>query len=969
MSEPTVPAASNLAYVEQLFEQYLQDPTSVDEAWRDEFAGWVAASNGSPLRVGPSVAPRSIFDPGGSSLSGSSAGEPACATSIAVDAGSLQHRVDLLVRNYRVLGHLVAHLNPLEQPAAELPEELTPAYYGFTPEDMDKPFVTTSTVPGDKTRTLRGIIDQLRNTYCRNIAAQFMHIDDLSIRQWLQLRMEGTQNTAALSRKEQVRILTRLTDATLFEEFIQRKFIGAKSFSLEGGETLIPLLDMAFEQAGEQGCQEIVIGMAHRGRLNVLANILGKSPQKIFREFEDKDPELYMGGGDVKYHLGYSGDWRTRAGKNIHLSLCFNPSHLEYVNPVALGRVRAKQDRTGRESRGVRGMAMLIHGDAAFAGEGVVQETLNLSQLEGYHTGGTVHIVVNNQIGFTTSTQDSRSTRYCTDIAKMLQSPIFHVNGESPESVAQVVKLAMDFRNEFKRDVVIDMYCYRKRGHNEGDEPRYTQPRMYHAVDAQPGVWKSYLDDMLKMGGVTQEDADRIAERRTELLEKELSAAKSPTYKTRSDALRGLWMGYTGGKENTADDVDTGCPVEIQQKLLHDQLEMPEGFNLHPKHKRLFRARAEQARGERPLDWAAAESLAIGSLAVAGHRVRLTGQDSQRGTFSHRHAVLHDAEDGHEYCPLQHLDPEQASVEIFNSPLCEAGVLGFEYGYSLDYPDGLIMWEAQFGDFVNCAQVIIDQFIATAEDKWKRLSGLVMMLPHGFEGQGPEHSSARIERFLTSAAEDNYQVCQPTTPAQMFHLLRRQVMRPWRKPLVVFTPKSLLRHPLCVSSFEDLASGSYERVLPDARAGKPKETSRILLCTGRVYYDLIERREKMERDDIAIVRLEQLYPLPRKSLVDTLAAYPADTPLVWVQDEPKNQGAWPFFQQRFYQERFLGERSLSVACRRHSASPATGSKAAHKIEQEVLLAEAFGETYEAPPAAKPAPTRKPAAKATSKKAG
>ena len=519
--------------------------------------------------LGLAFAPRSIFNAAGPAPTAappSSGQAKASAASIAVDAGSLQHRVDLLIRNYRVLGHLVAHLNPLEQPIQDLPEELTPAYYGFSDADMDKPFVTTSTVPGDKTRTLRGIIDQLRNTYCRNIAVQFMHIDNLQTRQWLQQRMEGSQNTAVLSRKEQVRILTRLTDATLFEEFIQRKFIGAKSFSLEGGETLIPLLDMAFEQAGEQGCQEIVIGMAHRGRLNVLANILGKSPQKIFREFEDKDPELYMGGGDVKYHLGYSGDWRTRAGKNIHLSLCFNPSHLEYVNAVALGRIRAKQDRTGRDSRGTRGIAMLIHGDAAFPGEGIVQETLNLSQLDGYHTGGTVHVIVNNQIGFTTSAKDSRSTRYCTDIAKMLQSPIFHVNGESPEAVAHVVKIAMDFRNQYKRDVVIDMYCYRKRGHNEGDEPRYTQPRMYRAVDEQPGVWKSYLDDLLRLGGVTQEDADRIAQRRTELLEKELNAAKSPTFKARRDGPRGLWSGYTGGKRKNGRGCRYGCACRAAAK-------------------------------------------------------------------------------------------------------------------------------------------------------------------------------------------------------------------------------------------------------------------------------------------------------------------------------------------------------------------------------------------------------------------
>ena len=950
-------SAGNLAYAESQYERFLADPSSVDGQWRALFDQWSAQLNGTPGQVGPSFCPRSIYDPAGTAALApqTPAGQPvhivAASPTHSGEAAALQHRVDMLIRNYRMLGHNYAHFNPLKSTPSEPHAELTTEYYGFTEQDLDSPFVTTSTVPGDRTRTLRSIINQLHNTYCRQIGVQFMHIDDLPTRRWLQRMMEESENTIELSRKEQIRILTRLTDATLFEEFIQRKFIGAKSFSLEGGETLIPLLDVCFEHAGEQGAREIVIGMAHRGRLNVLANILGKSPQKIFREFEDVDPELYMGGGDVKYHMGYSGDWRTRSGKNLHLSLCFNPSHLEYVNAVALGRMRAKQDRANAlnttQTRGDLGFSLLIHGDAAFIGEGIVQETLNLSQLSGYHTGGTIHVIINNQIGFTTGPSDSRSTQYCTDIAKMLQSPIFHVNGESPEAVAQVVKLAMAFRHEFKRDVVIDMYCYRKRGHNEGDEPRYTQPLMYENIDKRPGVRESYLNRLLQLGGVTKEDADRIAERRTELLERELSAAQSPTYKPRSDDPRGIWAGYHGGKENVADDVDTGVDRATLQKLLHKQLELPDDFHLHPKHKRLMRMKEEQANGERALDWSAAESLAYATLVTSGYGVRMTGQDCQRGTFSHRHAVLHDVNDGHEYFPLKHLAPDQAAIEIFNSPLSEAGVLGFEYGYSLDTPDALVIWEAQFGDFMNCAQVIIDQFIASAEDKWKRLSGLVMLLPHGFEGQGPEHSSARLERFLTSAAEDNYQVCQPTTPAQMFHLLRRQVLRKWRKPLVVMTPKSLLRHPLCISSFEELEKGTYQRVIADD-AVDAKKVDRILLCTGRVYFDLVERREKMGRDDLAIIRLEQLYPLPRKMLAQAIAPYRTDIPLVWVQDEPRNQGAWPFFLQRYLQEKFLGDRELIVASRKHSASPATGSKAAHKLEQELLLAQAFGETVEEP---------------------
>ena len=963
MSQPPDLSPSNLAYAESQYERYLADPASVDEQWRGLFEQWAAEMNGSATRLGPSYQPRSIFDPSGqgAALQNGSQGQPVHIVPAPHAGGggfdaALQHRVDMLIRNYRMLGHTQAHYNPLEASPPAPHAELTTDFYGFTDQELDQPFVTLSTVPGKRTRTVRGVLNQLHNTYCGQIGVQFMHIDDLPTRRWLQHRMEEAENTIQLSRKEQIRILTRLTDATLFEEFIQRKFIGAKSFSLEGGETLIPLLDLCFEHAGEQGTREIVIGMAHRGRLNVLANILGKSPQKIFREFEDVDPELYMGGGDVKYHLGYSGDWRTRSGKNIHLSLCFNPSHLEYVNPVVLGRMRAKQDHchahTDTQTRGDLGFALLIHGDAAFIGEGVVQETLNLSELSGYHTGGTIHVIVNNQIGFTTGPDDSRSTQYCTDIAKMLQSPIFHVNGESPEAVAQAVGLAMAFRQEFKRDVVIDMYCFRKRGHNEGDEPRYTQPRMYENIDKRPGVREAYMNHLLELGGVTQEDADRIAERRTELLEKELSAAQSPAYKPRSDDPRGMWAGYHGGKENVNDDVDTGVDPQTLKSLLQKQLELPDDFHLHPKHKRLMRMKREQAQGERPLDWSAAESLAYATLVTSGHAVRLTGQDCQRGTFSHRHAVLHDVKDGHEHFPLRHLSQDQASIDIINSPLSEAGVLGFEYGYSLDQPDMLCIWEAQFGDFVNCAQVIIDQFIASAEDKWKRLSGLVMLLPHGFEGQGPEHSSARLERFLTSAAEDNYQVCQPTTPAQMFHLLRRQVLRKWRKPLVVMTPKSLLRHPRCISSFDDLASGTYQRVISDT-VPEPAKVKRILLCTGRVYYDLIDRRDKMGRDDLAIIRLEQLYPLPRKMLAQAIKPYADEVPLVWVQDEPRNQGAWPFFLQRFLQEKFLGERELMIASRKHSASPATGSKAAHKLEQELLLAEAFGETVEEPTQALP----------------
>jgi 2-oxoglutarate dehydrogenase E1 component len=938
MSDPhAMPSSANLAYVEGLYEDYLADPAAVPREWHAMFDQW--GMNGS-ARIGTTLRPPGLFS-AGPSRNGSANGHAATSATTptaGADVSSMQHRMDMLVRNFRVRGHITAKLNPLDD-RHEVPDELQPGYYGFTDADWDRPFSFTTTVPGDRVRTLREIVDQLTHTYCGSIGVQFMHIDNLETRQWLQSRMEKTENTVKLKRKEQIRILTRLTDAVIFEEFIQRKFIGAKSFSLEGGESLIPLLDLAFERAGDQGVREIVIGMAHRGRLNVLANILGKSPQQIFREFEDIDPEHYIGGGDVKYHLGYSGDWRTRAGKNIHLSLCFNPSHLEYVNPVTLGRVRAKQDRSGRTSRGEKGIALLIHGDAAFAGEGIVQETLNLSQLPGYSIGGTLHIVVNNQIGFTTSAREARSTRYATDIAKMLQSPIFHVNGEDSEAVAQVVRLAMDFRMEFKRDVVIDMYCYRRRGHNEGDEPSYTQPQMYEKINKRQTVRQAYLGHLKKLGGVTDDDAQRIVNRRTELLDKELTAARSDTYKPMREQPRGLWSGFIGGKEKNADDPDTGVDIAKLNELLKAQTRVPDGFTIHPKLKRLMRLKGEIASGKRPADWAAAESLAFASLAVQDHRVRMTGQDAQRGTFSHRHAVWHDVKTGEEYMPLANLDPDQAPVEIYNSPLSEAGVLGFDYGYSLDFPHGLVIWEAQFGDFVNCAQVIIDQFITSAEDKWRRLSGITMLLPHGFEGQGPEHSSARLERFLNQCAEDNIQVCQPTTPAQMFHLLRRQVVRKWRKPLIVMTPKSLLRHPKCVSPMEQLASGTYQRVLMDD-AIDPKKTKKVLLCTGKVYYDLLDRREKLERDDVAILRLEQLYPFPVDELTAALEPYGEDQTVTWVQEEPANMGAWHFLKGGYGYE-LLHRWKMTRVSRPPSASPATGSKASHAIEQERLMEQAF----------------------------
>lgn len=888
--------SANLHFVEALYARYLAGDDTVPEDWRHYFGGIREESN--PI---------------------------------------VQERLDQLVRNYRVRGHMAAQLDPLGVPRPS-PPELAPAFYGFGPDDMERTFLCDG-VCGGGVLTLREILDRLRETYCRSIGAQFMHIDDGIVRQWLQDRMESSQNRLQLSRSEQLRILRRLTDAVIFEEFVRRRFIGAKSFSLEGAESLIPLLDLAIERAGEHGVDEIVFGMAHRGRLNVLANVMGKSPGAIFREFADVDSEHWIGRGDVKYHLGYSGEWTTLSGRNIHLSLCFNPSHLEVVNPVVLGRVRAKQDRAGDHER-TRALAVLIHGDAAFAGQGIVQETLNLSQLESYRVGGALHIIVNNQIGFTTSPSQTKSTVYATDVARMLQSPIVHVNGEDPEAVAQAVRLAMDFRREFRRDVVIDMYCYRRLGHNEGDEPSFTQPLLYQAVQRRKPVREGYLEHLLRLQEVTKEEAEAIVVERQGELEAQLSASTTELHKAVAEAPRGVWAGYSGGAESVAEP-DTGLPKLRVAALLEALCRYPETFHPHPRIARGLQQRRQMASGERPVDWSAGEALALASLAVEGVRIRLSGQDTERGTFSQRHAVLHDHENGAAYVPLQHAAEEQAPVEIINSPLSEAGVLGFEYGYSLDCPDGLVIWEAQFGDFWNMAQMIVDQFIAAAEDKWRRLSGITLLLPHGFEGSGPEHSSARLERFLELAAEDNIQIVQPTSPAQLFHCLRRQVLRPWRKPLIVMTPKSLLRHPRVTSRLEEFESGGFRRILADTREAA-RETRLILFCSGKIYFDLEKERESRQQWDVAILRAEQLYPLPESTIADAFGLYPEATPVRWVQEEPANMGAWPHWRFRFA-NLLCGRFPLEGVTRPASASPATGSHSSHKKEQEELIAKAFSQ--------------------------
>lgn len=906
-------------YVDQLYQQYQQDPGSLSREWQSYFAE---------------------FEKNGSEPEPQSNGSIAAQASAASDrsVAHLQDRVDQLVRGFRVRGHLEAKIDPLGIPRPTN-RELNPSSYALLPSDMEKTF-SARTINGENYKPLKEIVEQLRNTYCRSIGAQFMHIDDHVVRDWLQKRMEGTQNRIELNRSDQLRILTRLTDAVIFEEFVRRKFIGAKTFSLEGAETLIPLLDRALEKAGEHKIVEVVLGMAHRGRLNVLANILGKRTENIFWSFDDPDPNKNRGAGDVIYHMGHSNDWKTAAGHKLHISLCFNPSHLEFVNPVAMGRCRAKQDRI-KDRDHSKVLNILIHGDAAFAGEGVVQETLNLSQLPGYKVGGTLHVILNNQIGFTTVADDGRSTTYASDVAKMLQIPVFHVNGEDPEAVAQVIELSMEFRRKFKRDVVIDMYCYRRLGHNESDEPRFTQPVMYKAIDSKSTVRDSYLDRLTEMGEITREEADKIADERKAKLQRDLETAKSETYKPDTQTLGGYWSGYEGGAEpedgHYKDDVTSGKLTFAIQKTS----ELPQSFHLHKKLQRVFQQRREMAEGKRSVDWATAELAAFATLSIEGHPIRLSGQDCGRGTFSQRHAVLHDVESGQIYTPLKHLDEDQASVDIINSPLSETGVLGFDYGYSLDMPEALVLWEAQFGDFYNVAQVVFDQFIASAEDKWHRFSGLVMMLPHGFEGGGPEHCSSRLERFLTLTAEHNFQIAYPTTAAQHFLLLRRQVKRKWRKPLVILTPKSLLREELVASPLEDFIGQKFRRVLSDPDIKSGSNVDKIVLCTGKIGVELIKERRKRERDDFAVIRMEQLYPLPQKELEAALAAFPDGTPVVWMQEEPQNMGAWNFIKVN-YGENFFGRWPLvGKVSRPESASPSTGSKNAHKIEHAELMDAAF----------------------------
>jgi 2-oxoglutarate dehydrogenase E1 component len=933
----------NTGFVEELYAQYQENPENVDASWRSFFEMQRGAAVSVPAQHPKNGAARSVPPPPSSEPDRKMQTTPLSNQDLLAKVVT-RARVFQLVNAYRVRGHLFADVDPLGVPP-RAPPELDLANFELNQADLDKQFPTVDLAGCPPTLSLREIIRHLEETYCRSIGVEFTHVEDPTQRTWLRERMESTRNRLELHHERQLRILTKLSDAEIFEQFIHRSYAaGTKRFSLEGGEAMIPLLDLLIERAAEGGVEEVVLGMAHRGRLNVLANILGKSPREIFAHFEDADPGRYLGGGDVKYHLGYSSDRVTEGGRKIHLTLTFNPSHLEFVNPVVEGRVRAKQDRLGPNTAEQAVLPLLIHGDAAFIGQGVVAETLNMAALEGYRTGGTIHVIINNQIGFTTNPGESRSTRYSSDITRMLKVPVFHVNGEDPEAVAQVARLSSEWRQKFGMDVVIDMYCYRRYGHNEGDEPRYTQPRMYSIIDKKPTVRQMYVKRLVEMGQVTEAHADEILAQSREVLKNALDEVKQKGYAPVTYTMGGVWSSYRGGRDADTPEVTTSVAQDKLIEISAKMLEFPENFKVHPKILPILKARHDRLVKGEPFDWGTGELLAYATLLAEKVPVRISGQDVRRGTFSHRHAVVFDTETGAAFTPLSRVIQAPARADVFNSPLSEAGVLGFEFGYALDYPDALVIWEAQFGDFLNGAQVIVDQFITSSEDKWHRLSSLVLFLPHGFEGQGPEHSSARIERFLQNSAEDNIQVCNLTTPAQLFHCLRRQIHRPWRKPLIIATPKSLLRvattasGPRPVSTMDDLVNGRFHRVIGDSAVDASK-VKKILLCSGKVYYDLAIAREERGVTDIAIVRLEQLYPYNHE-LNDALAPYADGTKLVWVQEEPINYGGWYYINCTLPQA-IGGRLPLSVVGRNPSASPATGSKASHTFEQKRLIDEAF----------------------------
>lgn len=900
-------ARANPDYVDSLYRQWKSDPGSVDERWALVFAGYDFAVDHRPPAAEPVVG---VFD---------------------------------LVHSFRELGHLVADLDPLGKSPREHPL-LRLEEFGFTEADLDRVFPTGSFRGLDRA-SLRELLEALRETYCGTLGVEYLDIREKEQRDFLQDLMEPVRNRPNLSPEQKLRCLHRLLSAEGFEQFLHAKYVGHKRFSLEGAEALIPLLDEIVEAAAATGAEELVMGMPHRGRLNVLAHVLRKPFEMIFAEFEGVFlPAGIQGDGDVKYHLGYSHDHKTRSGRTIHLSMSANASHLEAIDPVVEGIVRAKQEYRGdRERRRV--IPVLLHGDAAFTGQGIVFETLMLSELPGFTTGGTIHVILNNQIGFTTSPRDYRFTRYPTELASVIQAPVFHVNADDPEAAIQAARLAVAFRQRFRMDVFIDLVCYRRHGHNELDDPTFTQPVLYREIRAHPTVTQIYSERLEREGIADEKLVRSYREEIRSHLEDALSYARDFMPRQQVFVFGGLWKGFTWAGDDWSADTRVGA--EVLRRVAAGMSRLPEGFVPHRQVEKLLARRFEMVQRGEGIDWGCAEHLAFGSLLLEGTPVRLCGQDSARGTFSHRHAVLYDAETGAEYVPLNHLAEEQARIEVVNSNLSEAGVLGFEYGLSIADPRRLVIWEAQFGDFANNAQVIIDQFLSSGETKWQRMSGLVLLLPHGYEGQGPEHSSARLERFLQLCADGNLQVVNCTTPAQFFHVLRRQIHRRFRKPLVVMSPKSLLRHPACVSDLSEFTDGTFQLVLDDPAGLEAGVVRSVLLCSGKVFYTLLHGREERVVEDVAIVRIEQLYPFPRREIAEVLARYPYASDIRWVQEEPENQGAWRFVRPLL--EEILGpERSLRYVGRDEAASPATGNYKVHEAEELALVDAAFRRARTAP---------------------
>jgi 2-oxoglutarate dehydrogenase E1 component len=891
---------ANAAYIEQMYAQYLKDPASVPDEWGVFFAGFEFAGQ-RPAAAGGPVA--GVYG---------------------------------LVSAYREFGHRAARLDPLSTtPPSEPLLELS--NFGLTDTDLDAQ-IEPYPFRGEFSGTLRELIAVLSETYCGPLGVEFMDIPNRRRREWLQERMEPRRNQPALSRDERVGVLRSLLTADAFEQFLHVKYVGQKRFSLEGGATLIPMLESLVEMAAARNVEQLVIGMPHRGRLNVLANVLHKPLESIFAEFETGAPEVTADHGDVKYHLGFSSVRVAGNGHNLALSMHYNPSHLEFVNPVVLGSVRSRQEITGDASR-ERTLPLLIHGDAAFSGEGIVPETLGLAQLPPYWTGGALHIVVNNQVGFTTSPSDARRSRYATDIARIIEAPVFHVNGDEPEAAVYAMELALAYRMEFKRDVVIDLVCYRKHGHNELDDPTFTQPTMYAAIARHEPAARRYARRLIVEGAIDEAGVKAIEAEIEAVLQAAHARLRGGALPRTARDPSGVWSGMKWESEEWS--ADTRCSRPMLERIARDAAKAPEGFQVHARVRRVIDDRVKMLAEDR-LDWGAGEMLAMGSLLLDGTHVRFSGQDTGRGTFSHRHAVLHDFATGRRWTPLQHLGPGQGRFEIFDTPLSESAPLGFEYGYSTADPNALVIWEAQFGDFANVAQVYIDQFLASAEAKWRRMSGLTLLLPHGYEGQGPEHSSARLERFLELCADGNLQVVNLTTPAQLFHALRRQQKRPYRRPLIMMSPKSLLRHKLAVSPASDFTDGEFHTLIDDLDVAKPENVKSILLCSGRFFYTLLEARKERSREDVALVRIEQLYPFPRIELTALFQRYPQAKDIRWVQEEPANMGAWRNTRHRLEGVLPTGA-TLFLAARKAAPTPASGSYPQHVEQEKQLIERAFRE--------------------------